>query len=249
MLVLVTRARDEAVRTAKKLAQRGHRPILSSVLEIQATGAPWPPGVVDALIATSAHAFEFLALESEWPQPEARRLLPLFLVGERTAAAARLCGFDGPTFLAPDAKDLATLIAERAVRPRRFIYLAGRDRKADLEARLHATDVAVETIEVYEARGARGLNPEAIEHFRAGTLDAALHYSKRSAEIFLKLAKAAHVTIEPLLHVAISEDAAQPLRHAGLPHIAVAAEPNEQAVLALLGLLANALSSFDQARP
>ncbi|MGO9005449.1 MAG: uroporphyrinogen-III synthase [Beijerinckiaceae bacterium] len=234
MLVVVTRGRDEAVRTARKLAARGHRSIVSSVLEMAATGATWPQGVVDAVIATSAQAFDLLKLEPEWPPPEARRLMPLFLVGERTATAARNSGFSGPMLVAPDAKNLATRILVQHTRPARTVYLAGRDRKPDLEARLGEAGLIVEAIEVYEAHAAACLSQEAIDGFATGTIDAVLHYSRRSAEIFLNLVQSANLAAAPLLHAAISADASQPLRNAGFAHIAVAAEPNEKSILALL---------------
>jgi uroporphyrinogen-III synthase len=246
MLLLLTRARDEAVRTAEKLVHNGHQAILSPVLDIKAKSALWPQGVIDALVATSARAFEALTLEDERPQPEIRRLLPLFLVGERTAAAARQRGFEGPAIVASDSKDLAERILERAVQPRHVIYLAGHDRKPDLESRLDSAGLGVETIEVYEAHATEGLSAEAIAHFHAGSLDAVLHYSRRSADIFLQLTEAAEVGTELLHHICISEDAALPLRAAGLPHIAIAAEPNETAILSLIEALASTKPSLGQ---
>lgn len=236
MQVLITRAREEAVRTAQKLTKRGHQAIVSPVLEMNATGATWPQGVVDALVATSAQAFELLKLAPEWPLPEAKRLLPLFLVGEKTASAARARGFSGPLSLAADAKELAGLFMARHAQPARTLYLAGRDRKPDLEARLREAGSVIETLEVYEAQAATDMSRDAIDGLRSGTINAVLHYSRRSAEIFLRLAEAAGLATRSLLHAAISEDAAQPLRDAGLPLIAIAAEPKENSLLALLDM-------------
>jgi uroporphyrinogen-III synthase len=234
MQVLVTRAHIGAMRTAEQLAVRGHHAIVSPVLEMAATDAAWPRGVVDALIATSAQAFDLLKCEPEWPLPEAKRLLPLFLVGERTAEAARARGFTGPMLVAPDVQELTKMILYRRALPPRRLYIAGRDRKPDLETCLNEAHLGVETIEVYEARAAASLTQDAIEGLAAGTVDAVLHYSRRSAEIFLNLAEMAGLPTAPLQHMAISSDAAQPLRDAGLPYISVAAEPNDEAVLALL---------------
>ncbi|MCI0466859.1 MAG: uroporphyrinogen-III synthase, partial [Beijerinckiaceae bacterium] len=106
VLVLLTRALDESLRTAARLAGEGHEAILSPVIEMVPTGAVWPAGVVDGAVATSARAFELLSSTPDWPSPEARRLLPLLLVGERTRQAARDRGFEGPDLIAPDAKAL-----------------------------------------------------------------------------------------------------------------------------------------------
>jgi uroporphyrinogen-III synthase len=222
------------MRTAEQLVARGHHPTVSPVLEVAATNAAWPHGVVDALIATSAQAFDLLKLEPEWPLPEAKRLLPLFLVGGRTAEAARARGFTGPMVVAPDAQELAKMILYRRALPHRRVYIAGRDRKPDLETCLNEAHLGVATLEVYEARAATHFTQDAAESLAAGTVDAVLHFSRRSAEIFLKLAETAGLATAPLQHMAISSDAAQPLRDAGLPYISVAAEPNEEAVLALL---------------
>ncbi len=234
MLVLVTRAQDDAARSAERLAAIGHVAVLSPVIEIVPSGAIWPQGVVDAVTATSAHAFRSVQLPPEWPPPEARRLLPLFLVGARTADAARACGFGGPLQLAANAQALCARITGKLRPPSNIVYLAGRDRKRDLEACCASAGLAVAVLEVYVAQAAMQLSEEAIRLAAARAIGAVLHYSRRSAEIFLDLAAAAALDPAALVHVAISEDAAAPLRVAALPQIMVAAEPNESAILALL---------------
>ena len=113
MLILLTRALEESKRTAASLAREGHEAVLSPVLDMVPTGGIWPAGVIDGVIATSARAFELLSAPADWPLPEARRLLPLFLVGERTQEAARERSFEGPALIAPDAKTLAADICAR----------------------------------------------------------------------------------------------------------------------------------------
>ncbi len=234
MRILLTRAPDEALRTAEKLKAKGHETVTSSVLEIQPRDAAWPTGVIDGVIATSAQAFEQAQFAAEWPLPEARRLLPLFTVGSKTAEAARRCGFTGELTLAPDAKDLAEIIVNKTRPPARLAYLAGHDRKDDLETRCKEAQIEIIAVEIYEARAAEDLSEEAIAAFSNGEIDAVLHYSRRSAEIFLKLAEAAGVSLKSVHHMAISADAAAPLQAAALPHVAIAVEPKEQAIIALL---------------
>jgi uroporphyrinogen-III synthase len=236
MLVLVTRALDEGMRTAAALAARGHNAILSPVLEMVPTGAEWPAGVVDGALATSAQAFEFFSASPDWPAPEARRLMPLYLVGARTLEAARERGFEGRATLAHDARTLAPMVlaALGDAAPGRLVYLAGRDRKPDLEAELSEAGHVVETVEVYAAEPAEALDPEAAALIESGEIGAALHFSRRSAQLFLELAREAGLDVAGLAHVAISEDAAEPLTAAGAASVRVAAEPNEQAMLQLL---------------
>ncbi len=240
MLVLITRALDEAMRTAGKLAAIGHHAILSPVLEMAPTGAEWPDGVVDAVLATSTQAFELFSDTQERPSPETRRLLPVYVVGERTLAAARERGFEGRGGVAPDAKDLAkTLVAALSGGdPARLVYLAGRDRKPDLEGELGAAGHHVETIEVYAAQPVDALDEEAAALIHAGDIGAVMHYSRRSTEIFLNLANEAGLDPSNLVHVAISKDAAQPLNLAGVASVLIAEEPKEQAMLAALEAIA-----------
>lgn len=234
MRILLTRARDEAMRTAEKLNAAGHQALLSPVLQMAPTGAQWPDGVTDAVLATSAQAFDLADFALEWPLPEVRRLVPLFVVGRRTETAARRRGFAGEVRVAADAKDLASDVVATMRPPARLLYLAGHDRKSDLETRCKEAGLNIIAVEIYQACAAEQLSEEAIAAIAESAIDAVFHYSRRSAEIFLELAQKAGVNLHHLQHMAISGDAAAPLQAAGLPFIAIAAQPNEQAMLALL---------------
>lgn len=225
MIVLVTRAEDDARRSAALLQQRGHTSILSPILSVRALDARAPHGDFDAALGTSAHAFASRAHES-------LTRLPLHAVGARTAQAARAAGFD-VAFVAEDAARLAEHLAR--MRASRFVYFAGRARKADLEQALARAGHSVSTVETYDAEPARALSHEARDALAAGALSAALHYSPRSAEIFCALVDAHDLRAAALRlrHVAISQDAAAPLRARGLTVI-VAEAPKEEAMLAAL---------------
>lgn len=238
MLVLLTRALDKSKRTAAQLACDGHDAVLSPVLDMVPTGAIWPAGVIDGVIATSARAFELLSAEPDWPLPEARRLLPLLLVGERTGEAARERGFDGPPLIGPDVKALAREIAARFPTPCRFVYLAGRDRKPDLEDSLAEIGHTIEPIEVYAAQPAESLTEAALAFARTGEIGVVLHYSRRSTDIFLGLARNASLGLSRINHVCISHDAAAPLLTAGIHEVLIAKTPDEQAMFAIVNALA-----------
>ncbi len=244
MQVLLTRAADEASRSALKLVAAGHSALLSPVLEMVPTGAEWPPGVIDAVIATSAQAFELFSDAPDWPLPEARRLMPLYLVGERTREAARERGFEGPATIEPDAKELAAKVAASLPPGSRVVYLAGRDRKPDLERNLTDAGQTIEVVEVYAAQAAEGLSESAIAALEAGAIGAVLHYSRRSTEIFLALAQGAGLDIRNTTHVAISQDAAVPLWDARCSEVHVAEKPNEQAMIAAVSTLAGLARSL-----
>jgi uroporphyrinogen-III synthase len=253
MLVLLTRAVEESRRTAALLAREGHGTLLSPVLEMMPTGAMWPSGVVDGIVAASARAFELLSATPEWPLPEARRLLRLLLVGERTREAACERGFDGQAIIAPDAKALAAQIDLHFAAPCRLVYLAGRDRSPDLESKLADTGHIVELVEVYAAQPAESLTDEALTLASTGKIGAVLHYSQRSADIFLGLARKAELDLSRVNHVCISRKAAVPLLAAGIHEVLVAKSPDEQAMFgivnALAGLREAPLGSDERLRP
>lgn len=234
MRILLTRAPEDAARTAEKLKAQGHEALISPVFEIQPRDALWPKGVIDGIVATSAQAFEQAQFADDAPLPEAKRLFRLFVVGSKTAEAAKKCGFTGEPFVAQDAKELADALIAKMPPYARLAYLAGHDRKSELETRCKEARLEIIPVEIYEARAAESLSKEAVAAIKAGEIDAIMHFSRRSTETFLKLAETAGVDAKPIRHIAISNDAAAPLHAAGATHIATAFEPKEAAMLALL---------------
>jgi len=222
--VLVSRAREDAERTASRLRAMGFTPLLSPALEIVGTGAAIPRGPFGAVLATSAKGLEFCA------EPGELQTLPLHAVGARTGKIAKELGWR-PDLLAGDARALATLIHARYKTPARFLYLAGRDRQDQLETGLRAAGHEVTIVETYEARAATALAPAALDALAKGEIAAALHYSKRSAAIFMALARDAGLAeaLGGIDHLALSEDAASPL-----PRARIAERPDEEHLLRLL---------------
>ena len=225
--ILVLRARDDAERTGAKLRAMGFEPLLAPVLEIVPTGAEVPAGPFDAVLATSAKGvthFAHQALEA-----------PLCVVGARTAQVARDLGWR-IELVASDAKELLSLIRTRQKAPARFLYLAGRDRKADLERGLRAAGLETTVVETYAARAATALPQEVIEALAKGEIAAALHYSRRSAEIFVALAQKAGLSeaLRKLHHLAFSQDVAAPLECGLARSVHIAEKPDEEHLLAAL---------------
>ena len=206
MRVIVTRARGDAARTAAALRARGHEALLSPVLEMVGTGVAIDPGEAQAVIATSAHAFAFL------PGEDLARLahLPVFVVGARTARAAAKAGLAPPRVVAAYAAELAPQIAAALPPAAHLLYLAGHDRKPDLEAALQAQGHVIEVVETYEARAVEALAPEVASALVRGEADAVLHFSRRSARLFAACAAKAGLATQAdgLRHVCISRDAA-----------------------------------------
>jgi len=206
----------------------GFEPVVAPVLEIVATQAALPQGGFDAVLASSAKGLEHARAA------EGLRALPLHLVGATTARAAERLGWRAD-IVAANAAALLPLLRARYAAPARFLYLAGRDRQETLEQGLRDAGHEVVTVDVYEARAAPSLGDDARLALQNGEIAAALHYSRRSAEIFLSLARAADVSqnLASVTHLALSGEVAAPLSQAGLP-ARVAETPDEAGVLALL---------------
>ncbi|GAC1332445.1 MAG: uroporphyrinogen-III synthase [Beijerinckiaceae bacterium] len=228
MRVLLTRARADAERSAATLAALGHTSVVSPVIHVVATGATLPAGRFDAIIATSAHAFSGIDAQT-------LALFRLYAVGERTNEAARAAGLTAPPTVANDARGLAEAIVERLRPSARLLYLAGRERKPDLETLLAQSGLCVTTVETYIAEPARALTDAAAHELAAGRIDIVLHYSRRSADLFVGLAKAAQVwrSASRPRHLALSADVAAPLLASGA-NVEIAAAPDEAHLLALL---------------
>jgi uroporphyrinogen-III synthase len=204
----------------------GFTPVVSPVLEIAATGAPLPAGAYDAVLASSAKGIECAGSDAEAFKP-----LPLHAVGAKTAKVAEARGWR-PDIVAGNAEAILPLLIARYRAPAHFLYLAGRDRQATLEAGLRDAGHRITAANVYEARAAETLSNEARAALAADEIDLALHYSRRSVEIFLRLTEAAGLTarLSRIGHVAISDHAAAALRTIGL-RATVAATPDEAGML------------------
>jgi uroporphyrinogen-III synthase len=215
----------DAARSAALLRARGFEPLFAPVMKIVATGLQPPAGKFDAVIATSANAFAFLsaAARDRLAGRGAR------VAGERTAEAATGVGLK--VFeIAADARSLATMLAARTPSSH-FLYLAARDRKPEIEAALAAAGHSVATIEVYAAQALSAWSES--ETLAFGACTAALHYSRRSAELTIALAERAGLgdRLRATLHGCISKDAAEPLRLMGAGRIVVAAGAQESLLI------------------
>ena len=105
-----------------------------------------------------------------------------------------------------------------------------------LELALAAAGLSLTIVEVYAARPAPDWDPSIRARLQAGTLDAVLHYSARSAALALSQADGAGVrqAFLALRHHCVSDDAAAPLVAAGATIVAVAGRPDEDSLLATL---------------
>lgn len=229
--VVVTRPLPEGERTAAALRAGGHDAVLAPLMRVEPVPAVLA-GDWSAVIITSANAVRALPAIQLAPLTA----LPLYAVGERSAAAAREAGFRDIHSAQGDAAALIDLIARRGSnKAAPHLYLAGQDRAADLGGTLAAKGIDVVTAVVYRAVTA-GFPPTLIAAIGQGKIDAALHFSRRSAENFLVGAQAAGLAVEALglMHLCLSVQVAEPLTAAGAPRVIVAPHPDEASLLSCL---------------
>ena len=215
------------MRTGEALAARGHVPLVAPVLVVRPTGDALPEGPFDGLVLTSANAVPALQ------DAAALRGLPVFAVGARTAALAVRAGL-GPVHAGPgDGIGLAALIRGTMPRGARLLHAAGAERKREPAAALAAAGYRLATHVAYAAHALPAL-PEAVAAaLGRGALDAALHYSRRSAAAALSLAETAGYggAFRALRHYCLSADVAAALEAAEVPVHFVAARPWEADLL------------------
>lgn len=230
MRVLVTRPLHDAERTAQRLAALGHEAVIDPVLLIEPVAFDLPEDTA-AVTITSANVFRAV------PQPLLAPLFmqPLFAVGAHSAAAATAFGFQDTQAAGGDAYSLARLLIDRLSFGTRVLYLAGAERAHDLAALVRSAGIEIEMRVVYRAVPAGRLREKTLALLAANEIDAVLHYSVRSAGVFLRLVDGAGLrdAAGRARHICISNAVAEPLERAGFATEAPP-RPSEDALFSLL---------------
>jgi uroporphyrinogen-III synthase len=208
----------------------GYRPVIAALLDVHPLSAALPPAErFHAILATSGNAVRAL--------PNSHRHLPLFAVGEATAARARAAGFTRVDNADGNACALAVLVAERCTRRDAPLLIAtGRGQGRDLAADLRTRGFRVVRRVVYAAVPVAVLPRAACIALTSGRLVAALFFSAETARQCIRLIQAAGLdeTVKAVEALAIGGRAAVALRALPWRRIRVAERPNQNAMLALL---------------
>jgi uroporphyrinogen-III synthase len=230
--VLITRAEEAGAKSIARLAARGHEAVYAPLTTIRATGAELPAGPFDAVVVASGNAVRVLPRDVVTRLAETR----LFAVGERTADVARATGFARVHSADGDRRDLAAKLAADLKPASRLLVLAGQDRHLDLEKFLREAGHEVSVAVTYAAEEASALPETARAALGAGDVDAVLHYSPRSARLFV--AGARNLFPDRALtaprHVCLSAEVAEALPVEWRSGVHIAARPDEEALFAAL---------------
>jgi uroporphyrinogen-III synthase len=239
MAVLVTRPSPDDETTAAALRARGVAVLRAPMLRFEPVAFHDDEDTrYGAVIVTSANALRGIE-----PHLGGSRLLklPLFAVGEHTAAAARRVGFEMVISASGDAGHLRDLMvasvkAKELKKASTLLYLAGADLARDLAGDLGERGFSVVTHTTYRMVPLSTLPRETCEAFANNQVEAVLHYSRRSARAFLDAARAGGVEISALAipQCCISAAVASVLRDAGAMQVTVAASPDENALFEAL---------------
>ncbi len=239
MAVLVTRPYPDDETTAASLRARGFDVLRAPMLRFEPVAFHDDINArYSAVIVTSANALRGIE-----PHLKGHRMLelPLFAVGEHTAAAARRAGFTHVVSANGDAANLrdlvlASLKAKELKKASTLLYLAGAEFARDLASELEESGFRVVTQTTYKMIAVTSLPREACDAFAANQVEAVLHYSQRSVRAFLDAARAAGVEISALAipQCCISAAVASVVRDAGATQVVVAATPDENALFEAL---------------
>ncbi|MBX5227007.1 uroporphyrinogen-III synthase [Rhizobium sp. NLR9b] len=235
MRVLVTRPAHSATRTAQRLRDMGHEPLLLPLRRPQhdsAAAAAALEATSGAIAVTSAEAVRVASALGEKLRPHLVR--PLFAVGEMTAQEARGLGFRSVAASAGNGRDLADLIATQGAEE--LLYLAGLPRAETFETRLRQLGIRFSVAECYRMTPVAPSPAEIEAVFSGGCPNAVLFYSRQTVEDFFRLAElrsalSGHREIHLLC---LSETVAQAIPMSLKKTVAISSMPDEQSLLSLL---------------
>jgi uroporphyrinogen-III synthase len=231
--VWVTRAQPGAAATAERLSALGLTPLVAPLIATR----PLP---LDAHVLAGAGAFAVTSAEGARRLAAAvpDRTLPVFAVGDATAAVARAEGFADVRSADGAGVDLARLIAAAA--PAGCVVHVGAAEPAfDLAAALTRAGVTARPVAAYETVAVSALDPAVAGALDRGEVSAVLVHSPAAARA---LATRAGARLRHVAIIALSEACAAPLQalRSTAPH--VAARPTEAALItALVAALGDAL--------
>ena len=236
--VIITRAQPGANETAARVSELGLTPLISPALELvgdTSVAMPDDEGI-DSYVFTSANGVRFFARCSN------RRSKTAWCVGPATAAAARELGFVDVRESAGNAVDLAQFIAtHHRPSPRPMLHVANAAAKGDLALALEGLGFATVFAPLYRADTAATLSSAVVETLEAKVPALVLVHSAKGAAAFAQLA--ADLPTNHLSAVAISVQAAQPLKEMGLTEVHIARAPNEDGLFTALRPAAATLSA------
>jgi uroporphyrinogen-III synthase len=221
--LLVTRPEPDASETAARLNALDIETVVEPLLIAETLATTLPPAEgFAALAVTSANTLRALAARGDI---ERLMGLPVYTVGDKTAAVARSYGFADVTSAAGNFGDLVALLLAAGIKGP-ILYPAASKQAGDLRAALAPHGIMVITVPVY------AMNPAPKMTTPMAGIDGALLYSRRTAEAFVALAPP-DLDRARLGMLCLAEPVAEPLMAAHFVRVSLADHPSEEAMMAL----------------
>lgn len=214
--LLLTRPDADNAALESILRDKGYRCLKAPLLHIKRIAFPSPATQPDALLLTSRHAAFACGAYAD---------VPLYAVGEQTAATAQRLGCANIAAVAPDMQSLLPLMPAT---PQHILYLSGEYIRHDVADLLPAH--RIEQIAVYAAIASTQLPDETQQALEQQRLDGVVFYSPRTAAIFHELTE--HALLKPLTAYCLSAAVAEYC--VGWKDIQIAEEPTQMAMIRLL---------------
>ncbi|MEQ9436315.1 uroporphyrinogen-III synthase [Hyphomonas sp.] len=223
--VIVTRAEPAAADTVSRLLAAGYKAILSPVLTLEGLPDAEPDMAgIRHLIFTSANGVRF------FPERGGMGEAVVWCVGEATAAAARQAGGRDVREGSGNGADLAAMIlAAPETREGGLLHVANVAAAGDLVATLKGAGLDARFSALYRTVPARALAPEALDALATAPRSVVLIHSAKGAAAFREASVG--MNLSPVVFVAISDAASQPLDGCGARAIIKAASPSETALM------------------
>ncbi|HZH28677.1 MAG TPA: uroporphyrinogen-III synthase [Azospirillaceae bacterium] len=238
--ILLTRPRVDADALGARLRQAattagigtGFDIIAAPMLEI----VPRPGPALDldgvqAVLATSRNGVRALAART------ARRDLPLYAVGDGTAAEAHAAGFTAVESASGDVAALAALAARR-LRPQDgvLVHAAGAERAGALAGTLAGIGFHTRVEVLYEARPAASLPDAAASALLGQSIGIVAFFSPRTARTFATVAVRSGLVdgCRSAVAVCLSDAVANTVRTLPWRDVRIAARPDQDSLVALI---------------
>ncbi|EJJ30435.1 uroporphyrinogen-III synthase [Rhizobium sp. CF142] len=235
MRVLVTRPAHSGERTAQRLRELGHEPLLLPLtrpVHDMAAARQALETTTGAIAITSAETVRTLQSLGEALAPHLSRRL--FAVGETTADEARKLGFHSVTASSGSGRELAELIA--ANEADRLLYLAGSPRAETFETRLTELGRQFSVAECYRMEPVTP-SPEAVAALLTNSPpDAVLFYSRHTAGNFFHIPQVESLLLQlPKIRlICLSNTVAEAVPPVLRTVLEISPMPDEKSLLSLL---------------
>ena len=187
-MILNIRPAMDSRRDALTLSRRGVVSACLPVMEIVSMVPQLPiPQEVAGLVFTSRHAvlaFVNAIDTADW------WIIPVFVVGQATGAAAREAGFVSIfTGSGGGAGLMPAILQHVPVRQARILWPAAVDKSFDMASALTHHGYNVQTLDIYAAQPRENFTRNEIRPLHEGTVIGVIAMSSRSVQLFCKLLK------------------------------------------------------------